>query len=114
MRICILAALILGLGIAAGGFLVGRGLFAARASDRYVTVKGLAEREVPANLAMWPIVFNATGDDLVTVQNSLDASAEKIVAVLAARGFPAAEHSSSCSRVRDRDAEEGRMPGRTM
>lgn len=114
MRNGTLAALILGLGIAAGGFLVGRGLFAARASDRFVTVKGLAEREVPANLAMWPIVFNATGEDLVTVQNSLDASAKKIVAFLAARGFPAAEYSISSPRVTDREAQEGRMPGRTM
>lgn len=109
-----LAALVLALGLAAGGFLIGRGLFAARASDRYVTVRGFAEKEVPANLAMWPIVFNATGDDLVAVQNSLDASAKKIVAFLAARGFPPAEYSLSSPRVTDREAQEGRMQGRTM
>jgi hypothetical protein len=54
MRNGALAALILGvalaLGVAAGGYLIGRGLYAARASERFVTVKGLAEREVPANL----------------------------------------------------------------
>lgn len=109
-----LAALVLALGLAAGGFLIGRGLFAARASDRYVTVRGFAEKEVPANLAMWPIVFNATGDDLVAVQNSLDASSKKIVAFLAARGFPPAEYSLSSPRVTDREAQEGRMQGRTM
>jgi hypothetical protein len=112
-----LAALILGttlaVGMIGGGALIG-GLFAARASDRYVTVRGFAEKEVPANLAMWPIVFNATGDDLVAVQNSLDASAKKIVAFLAARGFPPAEYSLSSPRVTDREAQEGRMPGRTM
>jgi len=39
--------LLLGAGVAAGGWFVGNGLFAARASERYVTVKGLAERQVP-------------------------------------------------------------------
>jgi len=64
MRNGALAALILGvalaLGVAAGGHLIGRGLYAARASERFVTVKGFAGREVPANLAMWPIVFSST------------------------------------------------------
>jgi hypothetical protein len=109
-----LAALVLALGLAAGGFLIGRGLFAARASDRYVTVRGFAEKEVPANLAMWPIVFNATGEDLVAVQNSLDASAKKIVGFLTSKGFPPAEYSLSSPRVTDREAQEGRIPGRAM
>jgi uncharacterized protein len=63
-----LAAVILGsvlaVGIIGGGNMIGEGLFAARASERVVTVKGLAEREVPANLAMWPIVFSTTDNDL--------------------------------------------------
>jgi hypothetical protein len=80
MRNGILAAVVLGLallfGMVGGGFMIGRGLFAARAADRYVTVKGLAEREVPANLAMWPIVFSTTDNDLVPIQATLDASAK--------------------------------------
>jgi hypothetical protein len=91
-----------------GGYMIGRGLFAARAADRYVTVKGLAEREVKANLAMWPIVFNATGNDLASVQASLDASAKKIAAFLQARGFPATDYTVSSPRVTDREAQEGR------
>ena len=114
MRNGFLAALVLAVGLASGGYLIGRGLFAARASDRYVTVKGLAEREVAANLAMWPIVYNATGNDLAGVQASLDASAKKIVAFLNARGFPAAEYSISSPRVTDREAQEGRRADRPI
>lgn len=112
MRNGALAALVLGIalviGMVGGGYMIGRGLFAARAADRYVTVKGLAEREVKANLAMWPIVFNATGNDLAGVQASLDASAKKIAAFLQARGFPATDYTVSSPRVTDREAQEGR------
>ena len=112
MRNGALAALVLGvalvIGMVGGGYMIGRGLFAARAADRYVTVKGLAEREVKANLAMWPIVFNATGNDLASVQASLDASAKKIAAFLQARGFPATDYTVSSPRVTDREAQEGR------
>ena len=112
MRNGALAALVLGIalviGMIGGGYMIGRGLFAARAADRYVTVKGLAEREVKANLAMWPIVFNATGNDLAGVQASLDASAKKIAAFLQARGFPATDYTVSSPRVTDREAQEGR------
>lgn len=49
MRNGALAAVFLGsvlaVGMIGGGFMIGGGLFAARAADRYVTVKGLAERE---------------------------------------------------------------------
>ena len=111
MRNGALAALVLGvalvIGMVGGGYMIGRGLFAARAADRYVTVKGLAEREVKANLAMWPIVFNATGNDLASVQASLDASAKKIAAFLQARGFPATDYTVSSPRVTDREAQEG-------
>jgi uncharacterized protein len=111
----VVPALVLGvplaLGVAAGGYFVGRGLFVARASERVVIVKGLAEREVPANLAMWPIVFSTTGNDLVAVQGTLDASAKKVFAFLERRGFAVSDYSLSSPRVTDREARGGRMRG---
>jgi hypothetical protein len=101
----------LAIGMIGGGHMIGRGLFAARAADRYVTVKGLAEREVPANLAMWPIVFSTTGNELVAMQATLDASAKKVLAFLEERGFAPAEYSLSSPRVTDREAQGGRMRG---
>jgi hypothetical protein len=57
----VIPGLALAIGMIGGGSMIGKDLFAARTSERVVTVKGLAEREVPANLAMWPIVFSTTG-----------------------------------------------------
>ena len=48
----IVAALLVGAGLALGGWFVERGLRELRAGDRRVSVKGLAEREVRADLAL--------------------------------------------------------------
>ncbi len=93
--------LLLALGLAAAGFFVARGVYEARAASRYVTVKGLAERELRANLALWPIVFNATGNDLSLLQQQLDEDAQQVHRFLEAQGFGAEERSLSPPRVTD-------------
>jgi hypothetical protein len=110
----VLAALLIALGIAFAGYAVGHALFKARAAERYVTVKGLAEREVQADLVLWPIVFNTTGNDLVAVQKAAEADAVKIEDFLKRQTFDAAEISRSAPRVTDYLAQgynaEGRAP----
>ena len=102
-----IAATLLGLGVAAAGGFVGRGLFEARRTERTVTVKGLAEREVDADLAFWPITFIATADDLAAAQARIDRDAERIRAFLGERGFEDAELQSGPPTVTDRMAEGG-------
>jgi hypothetical protein len=68
----LVGALILGLGLAGAGFLIGRGFEQGRSADRYVTVKGLAETFVTADLAVWPLRITATGEDLARVQEQID------------------------------------------
>lgn len=79
-------ALILGaaLVIAAMGAatLVSQGLTDLRTGDRYVTVKGVAERNVEADLAIWPIRFVATGTTLAEAREQTRASREAIMAFL--------------------------------
>jgi len=83
---------------------VGRALYAARAAERYVTVRGFAERELPANLALWPIVFTVTAEDLGTLQERADASVAKVRAFLG-RDFQPEQISVSAPRVQDREAQ---------
>lgn len=90
----------LALGVAAAGHFVGNALHRARAAERVVTVKGFSEREVAANLAIWPVVYRVTGDDLASVEQRLAESAQKITAFLRA-SFPAEEISLSAPRVTD-------------
>lgn len=107
----LIPAIVLAVGIAGAGYLVGNGIVGARASQRAVTVRGFAEREVPANLALWPIVFTVTSNELVDLQRKVDDGVTKVRAFLA-DDFPADQVSVSAPRVQDRDAQGMRDNGR--
>ncbi|MBC7788724.1 MAG: SIMPL domain-containing protein [Anaerolineae bacterium] len=76
-------AAILAIGIALAGFLAGNGLARARASDRFVTVKGISEREVRADLVIWPLRVVAADDDLGRAHTQIQGSVRKILVFLA-------------------------------
>ncbi|HET8726158.1 MAG TPA: SIMPL domain-containing protein [Alphaproteobacteria bacterium] len=63
----------------------------ARTGDRYVTVKGVAERSVKADLALWPLRFVATGNDLSSVQDKIEADTNTVTNFLTRAGTPAEE-----------------------
>src|SRR5690349_18985794 len=102
----VLSALILAIGLLGAAALVGRGLHEMRKADRYVTVKGLVEREEVADLAVWNIGTKVTGDDLAGAQRDLDANVQKIRTFLAGNGFPAEAIETRGIRVVDRKAQE--------
>ncbi|GAA0284403.1 SIMPL domain-containing protein [Alteraurantiacibacter aestuarii] len=76
------------LGLIAGGYLLGDGLTRAKMADRSVTVRGLAEREVVADLATWTISYSATANDMTSAQASVDRDTASITAFFAELGFP--------------------------
>lgn len=80
-------AVILALGIASGGLFVGHGFASGRAADRYVEVKGLAEREVTADLALWPLRFVTTGDDLSVAQGQITRGTRQVFTFLSRHGI---------------------------
>src|SRR5215204_5497912 len=75
------------LGLWGAGLLVGNGVKDMKRADRFVTVKGLAEREVKADLASWPIRFKVTGNELIETQQSLEATQQKVLGFLKTQGF---------------------------
>ncbi len=80
---------IVAIGLILGGYLLGDGLTRARHADRSVTVRGLAEREVTADLATWTIAYSSTAGDLASAQGSVDRDTASIKAFFAELGFPA-------------------------
>lgn len=104
-----LSAAILGTALAIG--LIGAGAMLADAvirfktMDRYVSVKGLAQREVPANLAIWPLSFNVNGNDLMQVQEQLARNMEIIETYLAEQGFESEEVGRAAPQITDYQAQ---------
>lgn len=82
------AAGVLSLGLIVGGYLLGNGLVRAKEADRAVTVRGLAERNVTADLATWTISYSATDGNLDAAQAKVRADTAQIEAFFAGLGFP--------------------------
>ena len=83
----LLSFIIIAAGLAAAGYLAGDGYFRARTLDRTVVVKGLAEREVPADIAIWPIRFVVASNDIEALYDTIDGQTKRINQFLLERGF---------------------------
>ncbi|CAH0348870.1 MAG: SIMPL domain-containing protein [Pseudomonadota bacterium] len=85
------SAAVLSAGVVVGGYLLGDGLTRAKAADRSVTVRGLAEKDVTADLATWTIAYSATGFDLPTVRAEIDANSKALQDYFRGLGFKVEE-----------------------
>lgn len=88
-KIALAGAVVLSGGLVVGGYLLGDGLRRAHAAERSVTVRGLAERNVTADLATWTIAYSATGTDLANVRNEIEANTNALKDYFRSLGFPA-------------------------
>jgi hypothetical protein len=103
-RTPLFVALIGALGLVLAGGAIGRGFRDARMAERYVSVKGVSEREVKADLALWPIPFVAANDDLALAQEQIVLSSERIKSFLVRQGLDTAQAQLQTLRVTDRQA----------
>jgi hypothetical protein len=83
------ASALIAVGAIGGGYLLGDGLRRAKMAERSVTVRGLAERDVTADLATWTISFSETGSELAPVQGAIDDKSRAVRAFFQRAGFPA-------------------------
>jgi hypothetical protein len=100
--VTVVAAAVLALGLVAAGWFAARGLTQLRTGDRYVVVKGSAEKIVDADLVVWPLPHTVGGNDLAEVQRQLDANTDAIRRFFTEAGFPAEEIVVSPPRLEDR------------
>ena len=78
---------IVAIGLLFVGFFPGYYYYKSKFNYNAVTVKGLAETDVEANLAIWEIKFVATGNDVVKTKNDLEKQTDAIVNFLHDNGF---------------------------
>src|SRR5690349_12929751 len=108
------AVAIFAFGLTTSGYALGDGLRRSKmAEHRSVTVRGVSERDVTANLATWSINFSHQGEDLGSVQQSVDQQARAVRNFFLRSGFKATEVTDtdvSLSREQQRD-NQGRPVG---
>ena len=104
---------VLAIGIALAGSFAGNGFVRARLGDRYVTVKGISEREVNADLAIWPLRLVVADNDLARAQARLQANVAEIYSFLARNQVDTAQVTLQDFSVVDALANEFRPAGMT-
>lgn len=102
-------ALILGifilLGLSSLGYFIAASPVKFKQYERSVVVKGLSEKEVLADVAIWPIKFSRAGNDLAELYQSLEGDAAQIVAFLRSRGFATTDVTIAPPFVTDKVAQ---------
>lgn len=83
----IFSALLIGAGLCAAGFFPGYYYYQTKMNSNYVTVKGLSEMPVRADLAVWDLKFVVTNNDLSLAQQEIAQKAQTIISFLKQQGF---------------------------
>ena len=104
------SALIIGLCIALGllglGYMLKSAALDYKQFERSVTVKGLSEREYPADIVIWPIQFAFADNDLPKLYNLVDVSTAKIVKFLQDNGIDGQEITNNSPAITDKSAQQ--------
>lgn len=106
-----LGMLVLACGIGFAGVNVYKGLTEFKSYDRFVTVKGLAQKDVTADLALWPISYTETGNDLAALQDIMDQRGRDVISFLNQHGITDAEIELQQVNVQDLLAQSYRSEG---
>jgi len=99
-------AVALVLGLAAGGWFVGQGLARFKSESRTVTVKGLVEREVKADRAVWTLNLRRASDTLADAHQRIAADRDAVLAFLKKQGFAEAQIERQPTRTLDKLARD--------
>lgn len=98
-------AAILALGIALLGMMIRNGINDFKDKERVVSVKGLAEIEVPANKVIWPLMYKDLGNDPAVLYTNMEEKNKAIVKFLKTNGVADDEISIAPPEILDMQAE---------
>ncbi len=87
----ILASIFLAIGLFATGFFPGYYYYKAKTNNNTVSVKGLAEMNVTADLAIWKLKIVNTGNELIPAQQQISEQSVEINSFLQEQGFTPSE-----------------------
>lgn len=94
------------LGLSVLGYLLGESAIRFKEYERTVKVKGLSEKEYPADIVLWPIQFTEANNNLGDMYASLEKSNKKIQGFLEQSGIEASEITLSPPSITDKLAQQ--------
>jgi hypothetical protein len=94
------------LGLSVLGYFLATAAIDFKQFDRSVTVKGLSEREYPADIVIWPIEFTLADNDLERLYRRSDDYTQRIKSFLERNGIKAEEISYSSPSINDKTAQQ--------
>lgn len=92
-------------GLLAFALIASNAALDVKAHERTVQVKGLAERDVPADIVIWPLSYQVASNDLNELYASIDEKNKIINRFLADNGMDLSEVTTSAPQVLDRYAQ---------
>ena len=98
-------AAIIALGIVVFGSFMQNSLARFVNKERVVTVKGLSEREMPADKVTWPLVFKELGNDPAEIYRSIERKNQVLVSFLHEQGLSTDEVMLNAPDIKDRFAD---------
>lgn len=102
----IIEAAILAFGLLLLGLFIKMGIDDFANKDRKVTVKGLAEKEVPADKVTWPITMKETGNSLPELYDRVAAKEQTVRRFLIQNGISNSDITANAAKVSDLQAQE--------
>lgn len=100
-----LKVVILSIAIIIAGYFVGNIQTNAIEASRSVEVKGLSEREVNADLAVWPIQITLAGNDLKTINETIEDQKTQVKDFFTQLGFSDNELNMGSTNIQDTRAQ---------
>jgi hypothetical protein len=100
----VVAAVVVALGLVGSGAFIGHGMQKLNAGNRYVTVKGLSEKEVGADLVIWPIAYVEAGNQLPEIYARIERNNKLIQDMLLASGLKPADVALAPPKINDNEA----------
>ena len=96
-----LKTVIIACSIVIAGFFIGNMHKTGKKYDRFVQVKGLSEREVNADLAVWPLNIALTGNDLKSLKSEIEKQNDEVYNFFISQGFDDTELTSGMVNIND-------------
>lgn len=93
--------LIISVSIAMAGYFIGDLQKTGKKYDRMVQVKGLSEREVSSDLAVWPMNIVLPGNDLKTLKKEMETQISEVYNFFIAQGFDQTELTKGIATIND-------------